>query len=81
MNSSTMYNAIRVIRAVRAAISVFAFSLLFLVAGAAFGLKTTTRMKRFVFSFISVPFKWVKCGARKMLRLYTSNDAYLRLQV
>ena len=52
-----------------------------LVAGAAFGLKTTSRVKRFVFSFVSVPFKWVKCGARKMLRLYTNNDAYLRLQV
>lgn len=52
-----------------------------LVAGAAFGLKATSRVKRFVFSFVSVPFKWVKCGARKMLRLYTNNDAYLRLRV
>ena len=52
-----------------------------LVAGAAFGLKTTSRVKRFVFSFVSVPFKWVKCGARKMLRLYTNSIAYLKLQV
>lgn len=52
-----------------------------LVANAAFGLKTTSRVKRFVFSFVSVPFKWVECGTRKMLRLYTNNDAYLRLQV
>jgi len=29
---------------------------------------------------ISVPFKWVKCGVRKMHRLYTDNDAYLKLQ-
>ena len=52
-----------------------------LVAGAAFGLKATSRVKRFVFSFVSVPFIWVKCGARGMLRLYTDNVAYLKLQV
>ena len=52
-----------------------------LVAGAAFGLEKTSRVKRFVFSFISVPFKWVNCGARRMLRLYTDNKAYLQLRV
>lgn len=52
-----------------------------LVAGAAFGLETTSRVKRFVFSFVSVPFKWVNCGSRRMLRLYTANQAYLKLQV
>jgi hypothetical protein len=52
-----------------------------LVAGAAFGFKTTSRVKRFVFLFVSVPFKWVKYGARKLLRLYTKNNSYLRLQV
>ena len=52
-----------------------------LVAGAAFGLETTSRVKRFVFSFVSVPFKWVNCGSRRMLRLYTGIQAYLKLQV
>jgi hypothetical protein len=52
-----------------------------LIAGAAFGLKATSRVKRFVFSFVSVPYKWVRCGLRKVLRLYTNNNAYLRLQV
>ena len=52
-----------------------------LIAGAAFGLKATSRVKRFVFSFVSVPYKWVKCGLKKVLRLYTDNDAYLQLQV
>ena len=52
-----------------------------LVAGAAFGLEATSRVKCFVFSFVSVPFKWVNCGSRRMLRLYTRNPAYLKLQV
>jgi len=52
-----------------------------LVAGAAFGLETTSRVKRFASSFISVPFKWVNCGSRRMLRLFTPNHAYMKLQV
>lgn len=52
-----------------------------IVARAAFGLSETSRVKRFVFSFVSVPFKWVTSGGRKILRLYTSNPAYLQLQV
>ena len=36
------------------------------MAGTAFGLETTSRVKCFVFSFVSVPFKWASYGAGKM---------------
>ena len=48
-----------------------------IVAKAAFGLTETSRMKRFVFSFVSVFFKWFRSNGRMLLRLYTSNTAYL----
>ena len=46
-----------------------------------FGLKKTSRVKRFVFSFVSVPFKWVTRNCRKVLQLYTGNADYLQLQI
>ena len=52
-----------------------------ILEGKAFGLKKTSRMKAFVFRFASVPFKWVTEGTRRLLRLYTTNHAYLQLQV
>ena len=52
-----------------------------LVAGKDYGLEVTSRVKRFVVSFISVPFKWVNRGAKRILRLFTRNRAYLSLQV
>ena len=42
----------------------------------AFGLKTTSRIKTFVFKFISVPAKWIKASRQYVLNIYTSNQAY-----
>jgi len=53
--------------------------ILSLVVSAAFGLETTSRVKHFVFSFNSGPFKTVNCGSKRMLRLYTPNYAYMKL--
>lgn len=41
-----------------------------------FGLKTTSRVKTFVFKFISVPAKWVKTSRQYVLNVYTFNNAY-----
>lgn len=41
-----------------------------------FGLKTTSRVKTFVFKFISVPAKWVRTSRQYVLNVYTSNNAY-----
>lgn len=41
-----------------------------------FGLKTTSRVKTFVFKFISVPAKWIKASRQNVLNIYTSNPAY-----
>ena len=46
-----------------------------------FGLSKASRVKRFVFSFVSVPFKWVVRNSRKVLLLYTENADYMKLQV
>ena len=42
----------------------------------AFGLKTTSRIKTFVFKFTSVPAKWIKASRQYVLNIYTSNQAY-----
>ena len=44
----------------------------------AFGLKETSRIKAFVFSFISVPAKWIMTARRYVLNIYTENRAYAR---
>lgn len=41
-----------------------------------FGLNTTSRIKAFVFRFISVPAKWIRTSKRYVLNIYTYNDAY-----
>ena len=42
----------------------------------AFGLKKTSRVKAFVFKFISVPAKWIWTARRHELNIYTANRAY-----
>lgn len=43
-----------------------------------FGLKPTSRIKTFVFKFVSVPAKWIKTSRRHVLNIYTCNNAYAR---
>ena len=43
-----------------------------------FGLKATSRIKAFVFKFISVPAKWVRTSRQYVLNIYTENRAYAR---
>ncbi|MDQ7736840.1 hypothetical protein HUK48_05315 [Prevotella corporis] len=40
-----------------------------------YGLNTTSRIKAFVFRFISVPAKWIRTS-RYVLNIYTCNNAY-----
>lgn len=42
----------------------------------AFGLKHTSRIKTFVFKFITVPAKRIKTARQNMLNIYTSQHAY-----
>ena len=42
----------------------------------AFGLKETSRIKAFVFSFISVPAKWIMTARQYVLNIYTDNKSY-----
>lgn len=41
-----------------------------------FGLKENSRIKTFVFKFISVPAKWIKTARQYVLNIYTENHAY-----
>ena len=41
-----------------------------------FGLNATSRIKAFVFRFISVPAKWIRTSRRHVLNIYTCNNAY-----
>ena len=42
-----------------------------------FGINTTSRIKVFVFRFISVPAKWIRRTSRQyVLNVYTYNNAY-----
>lgn len=41
-----------------------------------FGLKATSRIKAFVFKFISVPAKWVRTSRQYVLNIYSCNNAY-----
>ena len=45
----------------------------------AFGLKKTSRIKAFVFKFISVPAKWIRTARHYELNIYTDNQSYLNL--
>ena len=42
-----------------------------------FGLKRTSRIKTFVFKFISVPAKWIRMARQDILNIYTDNMAYV----
>ena len=42
-----------------------------------FGLKRTSRIKTFVFKFISVPAKWIRMARQDILNMYTDNMAYV----
>lgn len=42
----------------------------------AFGLKVTSRIKNFVFKFVSVPAKWIKTARTHVLNIYTDQPAY-----
>ena len=44
----------------------------------AFGLKETSRIKAFVFSFISVPAKWIMTARQYVPNIYTENRAYAK---
>lgn len=41
-----------------------------------FGLKATSRIKNFVFKFVSVPAKWIKTARTHVLNIYTDQPAY-----
>ena len=41
-----------------------------------FGLKATSRIKAFVFKFISVPAKWIRTARHYQLNIYTDNKLY-----
>ena len=41
-----------------------------------FGLNVTSRIKAFVFRFVSVPAKWIRTSRRYVLNTYTCNNAY-----
>lgn len=43
-----------------------------------FGLSHTSRIKTFVFKYISVPAKWIKTSRAYRLNIYTDNLAYAR---
>ena len=43
----------------------------------AFGLKKTSRIKAFVFKFISVPAKWIRTARQYELNIYTDKQSYL----
>jgi hypothetical protein len=44
-----------------------------------FGLKNTSRIKTFVFKFISVPAKWIRTKRQHVLNIYTDNNAYAEI--
>ena len=41
-----------------------------------FGLNATSRIKAFVFRFVSVPAKWIRTSRQYVLNIYTCNNAY-----
>ena len=44
-----------------------------------FALKRTSRIKAFVFKFISVPAKWIRMARQNILNVYTDNNAYAHI--
>ena len=44
-----------------------------------FGLKKTSRIRTFVFKFVSVSAKWIRAARQNVLNIYTSNKSYADL--
>jgi len=44
-----------------------------------FDSRRNSRIKTFVFIFISVPAKWIKTSRQHVLKIYTENNAYANL--
>ena len=44
-----------------------------------FGLRATSRVKTFVFKFVTVPAKWIRTSRTHVLNIYTDNHAYAKL--
>ena len=44
-----------------------------------FGLRATSRVKTFVFKFVTVPAKWIRTSRTYVLNIYTDNHAYAKL--
>lgn len=42
-----------------------------------FGLRETSRIKTFVFKFISVPAKWIRTARENVLKIFSQNGAYV----
>ena len=53
--------------------------LLSLIPAPDFGLKNTSRIKTFVFKFVSVAAKWIKSSRQNVLNIYSNNRAYANL--
>ena len=53
--------------------------LLSLILAPDFGLKNTSRIKTFVFKFVSVAAKWIKSSRQNVLNIYSNNRAYANL--
>ncbi|MBR6176004.1 MAG: hypothetical protein IKQ52_10565 [Bacteroidales bacterium] len=51
-----------------------------IAANKAFGLEATSRVKKFVFRFVQVPFRWVLRSRQWHLQLFTSRP-YDRLRL
>ncbi len=53
--------------------------LLSLIPAPDFGLKNTSRIKTFIFKFVSVAAKWIKSSRQNVLNIYSNNRAYANL--
>ena len=53
--------------------------LLSLIPAPDFGMKNTSRIKTFVFKFVSVAAKWIKSSRQNVLNIYSNNRAYANL--
>ena len=42
-----------------------------------FGIKVTSRIKTFVFKYVSVPAKWIRTARQYILNIYTTNNTYM----
>ena len=70
-NCSSLYDCL-----LAAHISNFYKFLMDRIDAKAFGLKKTSRIKAFVFKFISVPAKWIRTARHYQLNIYTDNKSY-----